>query len=412
MIVLQEAQANNFKGLESIEVSFGDDRIFYIVGKNGTGKSTLLQSIVVLLEGVAGLGMKKKDQQQLIGNYGNAATTNGIISAHGIKYKISRKITKTTESLEITREDGGEVPENFLENILSKHAYDVKSFIHQTPKEQAKMLGIDTAEIDRKIADAKAGLAVYNKAKLQAGATLKGKEEPEKVERVDVGKLYAEKEEAEKFNRDQDSASKAIDKKIAEVASLTTQLQKAEEALIILPKGQTKKDTAPIQEKIDKAAGTNEEAEKYDSFKIEKGRLKAAKDNWKKQSDKVKDLEVKRIEQIDKQKPYPNIVITDKGELMVKRPGKQPAPLDEHNFNTARLVEMALKLLSKDKEAKMPLFLIPSGRELDVEDDGTIPALEKLAKKGKYQFIVEYVGKTKPTGINSILLKQDVGKEI
>ncbi len=424
--LIEKAFVKNFKGLQRCEVNFLDDngspvKTFYIVGKNGSGKSSLLEGILFAIKGRAAFNMKKKDQYKLINGKANKATAAVTIQNVNTNeaYEIIRKISKTTESVSITKNGSDSVDESFLEKLLSEYTFDIRAFLALDKKKQAELLGINTSEHDRKIQIAKATLSEVNKDKLKL---IKLVETPiAVVEPIKIADLFTEQTVIEAFNHAQEEKEKARGKSKNNIDELTEEIEKIKSDIVILqkkvkdwenilsekkqalaslPKGMPRKSLLPIQEKIKTADETNRKAAEYQNYIKKTSELEKIKTVWALNKQTVKELK-KEKEAFIAENAFPGIGIDDEGGLLVN--GKQ---LNEREYNTAKAIKLALKILSHNK-TELPLFFIKSGGDFDKEPaTGQTILFEELSKKG-FQFIVELVQPRKPAGINSILMVEN-----
>lgn len=193
-------ELNNFANYEKVSVSF-DENVTYLVGRNGSGKSTIgITGVQAILQGIA----EKATQgtQPVIGERFRFIGGNGATSTNQMKLidekngnaeiVITRKITKTGSELKITApESYGQLDQAWLNNLFNLYMISPKSFTELSGAQQARAIGIDTATYDKDISDLKeAAKTIRIELKQYEKLT-----EVEKAESVDVSSLQAQRQE-------------------------------------------------------------------------------------------------------------------------------------------------------------------------------------------------------------------------
>ncbi len=138
-----ELRAENIKNLKVVEIK-PDGAAVILTGKNGAGKSAVLDSIFMALTG--------KKVEKPIREGENRAE---VIVDLG-KYQIKKVWTDKGERLEVMNEDGAKYgsPQAFLNQILGELSFDPLAFKDMKDKDQRelllKVLGLDFSESDAK----------------------------------------------------------------------------------------------------------------------------------------------------------------------------------------------------------------------------------------------------------------------
>ena len=145
--------AQNFKKLSAVEIT-PDGNVVIISGKNGAGKSSVLDAIQAALCG--GRTLPKQPIK------------TGEIRAKVVvdmgKYKVTRTFfgTASTLTVETTGETKGKIssPQAFLDKVVGNLSFDPLAFLNKTPAEQRNtlmdFLGLNLYEFTEKIDDFKA----------------------------------------------------------------------------------------------------------------------------------------------------------------------------------------------------------------------------------------------------------------
>jgi hypothetical protein len=144
-------QADNVLKLTAIDITPNANMVM-ITGKNGAGKTAVLDSITMLLCGgkkIPGMPIKK------------GATKGRIKASIGegpgkIEFYVTRSLTKEGSYLKIEKIDGEIIksPQSFLDKIVGNISFDPVEFLDYDDKKQRdtllKLIGVDVASFDAK----------------------------------------------------------------------------------------------------------------------------------------------------------------------------------------------------------------------------------------------------------------------
>lgn len=279
----------NFKRILIAEVRFDDDGPVEVSGKNGQGKSSLLDALE------AALGGKKRAPKEPIRRGAEKAR---VVVDLG-DFIVERVFTAKTDRLVLKAKDGASYPaaQGRLDKLVGGLAFDPMEFMGLKPQEQRETLlrlaGVDLEDLDRERAIAFEGRRDAGRDLRAAEARLAAEPEPAKdvpAEEVGVAELTAELEAALFANRGNDEqrrdadddeeaaiGSDAVAAQAAQtVARLKEQLlhaekaaaeaaKEAEEAKVFAAKSRKAADalenieTEPIRQRIAAAEGLNQQ---------------------------------------------------------------------------------------------------------------------------------------------------------
>lgn len=196
---IKEVKLNNFMKYDKVSVSF-DERVTYLVGKNGSGKSSAaIYGVQAILQGIAekasgGSTPLFGERFRFIGPKGPTSSNELTLIDEkngNAEIVIRRKITKTGSELSISAPDSyGQLDQSWLNNLFNIFLIAPKQFQLLSPKEQANALGIDTSPYDKDIAALKLEYTAIGRD-VKAFGDLPPVEE---VEEVDVKELQEKKE--------------------------------------------------------------------------------------------------------------------------------------------------------------------------------------------------------------------------
>jgi DNA repair exonuclease SbcCD ATPase subunit len=136
-------RTENIKNIKAIEITPNGQNVT-LEGKNGAGKSAVLDSIMVALSG-------EKLTEPI-----RQGTNKAVIDVDLGEYKVKRIITEKTDRLEVTNAAGAKFPspQALLDKIIGKICFDPLSFAGMKPPEQhsfiARLTGIDLVAFRRK----------------------------------------------------------------------------------------------------------------------------------------------------------------------------------------------------------------------------------------------------------------------
>ena len=138
-------QAENIMKLSAIEIIPSDNMIL-ITGKNGAGKSSVLDSIVMALSG----GKSIPEQPVKRG------TDKGKIIIDMGDFTITRSFTKGNSYLKIESADGKQIksPQKFLDDLIGQVSFDPLDFINNHKESEQRdillqLIGVDVNKLDR-----------------------------------------------------------------------------------------------------------------------------------------------------------------------------------------------------------------------------------------------------------------------
>jgi energy-coupling factor transporter ATP-binding protein EcfA2 len=138
-------KAENIMKLSAVSI-VPKDNMIEITGKNGAGKSSILDSIVMALTGGKSIPEKPiksgKDKGKIVLDLG--------------MYQITRSFTPDNSYLKIETVDGSTIksPQKFLDELVGSISFDPLDFINRDQKEQRRVLleliGVNVDDLDNK----------------------------------------------------------------------------------------------------------------------------------------------------------------------------------------------------------------------------------------------------------------------
>lgn len=455
---VKSIELNNFANYNKVSVSF-DDNVTYLIGKNGSGKSTIgITAIWFMFCGIAekssgGTTPLIGERFRFIGP--NGKTANGEMILHdeksGNDIKVIRKLTKTGTDLSFEAPEGYELGQQWLTDLFNIFLIAPKKFCELSAKEQAKALGIDTKQFDQAIAEFKKEYTETNAVYRSFGDL----SDVEQVERVDVAALQAQKDairlklnETYLENKKANEATKkaweskcdVVDKEcsvfnnkqialtntIEQATKLYSQLEglgyggyEVSDWIKSLGKPELTRNseefypTEPdyiaelpddselktIDAQIVAAGETNNKALLYEQYLEKKTKKDVYETALKTNKDKQAAIEAERLEYIKSFKfPFSNLTVGEDGELLLN--GK---PIKAEYFSTGELLKIIPVLISTTQPELKYVFL----QDFNLMDDDKQKEIEEYLTGKGFQLVVEMVGKTKVADKNCILLRDN-----
>lgn len=386
---IQEVKVRNFKGIEKAELDVKKENTIIVCGKNGAGKSSLLDAIKTALAG--------KDKA-LKNPVKNGSDKSSIILDLG-DYIIKRTTTLKTDKLDVMSKDGAHYPkpQAMLDNITEKFSFDPGEFAKLNDKEQKeslmKVIGLDfTAEDERR-------LELYNERVYVGRRVKEFKVYPE--DKIEKAKVYAKKtpvslsdvtSELETGRRERmefERAQKAIKARKEEKELYLEKIAKIDERN---KKAAKIKDTKIDIEKIEKELLTVEEENKKINYA--KGMMKEISDlenenkKYKELSNKIKEIDKIKSDKLEKAKvPVKGLSIKDSGVELNDVPVSQ--------LSTSEQLKVGISMLAA-KKSKLPVLFVKNGNDLDQDN---LKVVNELAKKFDMQIFVECVREDSDTKV-------------
>ncbi len=410
-MTVESTEIFNFAGLRHFKVNF-DPRITYLVSENGKGKSTIGKTAFFFgLEGIAEKGTHYKGRGSFVGQWGDEAKT--VIKLRDDKgtYTVTRAMNENKQTeFSVIADDGRALDQKWLDGLFKSLMIAPMDFAPMKPKEQARELGIDTSEFDEKISAKKQEFTFINRELSNFGEIVI----PPPCERVDVSELNRQKNEAIKFNQEQEDRKRALEDKNAQIVNIDYQISELEQKLQIaratkesrlqelaqLPQPEPLKDTTSFDKVMEGLDKQNQEAVLYEQA-IEKSRQKEAK---------KEELEANKLAQKKLQEektaylqslnlPFLTMTIDDEGGLLMD--GK---PISEPYFSSGELWAIIPRIIAKLNPEFRYVF-IQGWNMMDKKKQANL--VSDLLELG-FQLCIEVVDETDTGGV-VVLTETEMG---
>lgn len=401
-MTVESIEGTNFAGLKEFSVNFSP-RVTYLVSENGRGKSTIGKSAFFFgLEGIAEKGTHYKGRSSFVGQWGDEAKTTIILRDDKGTYTVTRAMNEHKQTqFSVIADNGRALDQKWLDGLFKSLMISPMDFAAMKPKDQARELGIDTSEFDEKMALLKGEFTFINRQVSDFGEIVI----PPFCERVDISELNRQKNEAIRFNQEQEAKKRALESKKSQVDDLDRQIadlqQKLQIAMVarenrqseyaLLPRPEPAKDTTGFDKVMAELDAQNQDAYAYEQA-IEKSRQKEAKAEElaanKLAQKQLQEQKTAYLQKLDL--PFNTMTIDDEGGLLM-----DGIPLCEPYKSSGELWAIIPRIIAKLNPEFRYLF-IQGWNMMDKKKQKNL--VNDLLELG-FQLCIEVVDETKDGGI-------------
>jgi DNA repair exonuclease SbcCD ATPase subunit len=404
--------AQNVKKLSAVEIE-PDGNLVVIGGKNGAGKTSVLDSIMYALAGGKSIASKPIRNGKKSGKI--------TVELDGIKrLTVERRLSDAGGSLEIRTADGFKAssPQAILDGLCGKIAFDPLEFTKMSPAKQAETLrglvGLDFTDIDaerKRVFDQRTDVNRQAKAlKARVDSIVISPNAP--TEYVNVGELMTElkrrqdinqenrcaRNRVENWKRDEADQLKAILETESDIVGLEKRLSEVREELkalktdldnILLGKQKCESevaalsdaDTAEVEQKIASAESVNAQVRKSEERRELETQLASLLDTAGTMSDDIEKLDAAKESQLaSAQWPIARLGFNESGVTFNGLPFEQSSSAEQLRVSVA--IGLALN-------PTLRVLLIRDGSLLDADSMKTIAG---MAQEADGQLWIERVG--------------------
>ena len=228
-MLITKLQARNFKILKAVEIEAGESGTVVVSGKNGAGKTSVLDAIAIAIAGKRFL----KDLSKPI-REGETNAEVSIETDSGLL--ITRRWTEKNSSagtLSVTDKDNRKYssPQAFLEGLIGEISFDPLSFANSKPQDQKatllELMGVDLGRLDEKRDELYSQRTICNREHKSKVAILRDMAKPADnlpAEEITSAALIKEQQEAMAANAELDRVALEITKKDAAILDLTNSI--------------------------------------------------------------------------------------------------------------------------------------------------------------------------------------------
>lgn len=411
-MIIAGMKIDNFKKIEFVDQEL-DPKLNIISGNNGSGKTSMIESMIMAIEGKTAMG---KSPERLIRTGSDKSVIEvSLENSVGKKLNIERTITGKGVYLKASYDDGSSVTQTDLNLIMDSSTINMMGLLHMKPADQIdfmkKVGGINTDKVEQDYKDKYADRRGLNRVLSDAQTLVKSMGDVPEVEAVDMQKSLSKIDEMDAHNKKMEGIQREIQEmsKVGDSAAAYIESQKqiiANSEQIIADakanitaktkeaKDSTKKiatkrktlkprqDTAPIREELREADVINSEAAKYTRYLEAKGAedkaLKAVGDV----QGEMDALMAEREKIISTSKlPFKNIKFHKELGVLVD-------DIAFDDMSTAQKIKTMAKIYMKSDPA-LKVIYIQDGSLLDAD---TLAEIVEMSELKDFQFLIEIVG--------------------
>lgn len=382
----------NMRRIRAAEFDFNGKSLVEIRGRNGAGKSTVIDSILFLLKG----------SKEIPAGAVTAGEERGVIVGKLGEYTIRRVIDNEGKSTLTVESDNGKVPkpQDFLDR-LSGQFLDPEYFRKLSPREKRALVltyaGIDFTDIDERIARAEQDRLVLGRELKALGAL---PPEPEAVESVSLSMLLTDLAAINKINAERESLARHYTESLLQLkqdmlaavgqfSDLEGLAHAADAVQAVYAKGRDallkrvvpeKLDTAPTVAKIQNAESINAKARAYADWEMKRDAIAAKKAEYDAADAAVTHLREEKHSMVAGAKlPLKGLEITDSGLAF------NGASCE--NWSDSESLKIALNIAIA-YSGELRAVYIKGGEALDT---ASLEKLRTYADAKDFQIIVEVV---------------------
>lgn len=385
-------KAENVKKIKAVDITPVDNTVV-ITGKNGQGKSSVLDSILYALGGKDAL---KKTPKPIRDGQEKATVTLDL----GEYLVIRTWNSAGTTRLEVTSKEAGRLtsPQSLLDKLVGSIAFDPLEFAGMKAEDQRAVL-LDVLGLTDKVSELQVEYKEKYDERTLVGRELKNAEGhldsieiPDEVPEAPIDTAIVSKKlrEAEAHNREVEDASEKVTSIEAQLYVAEENLKEWQENVSRLEKAQKeakakavklkKVDTTELEETLDNATEFNEAYSKKVEYKLASSEVKKHKASQKKLSDELNTILNRKEELVTTAKlPIKGLNIDADGVTYKKIPFTQLSSAEQLKVSLA--IAMATN-------PQLRVIRIMDGSLLDTEN---MKVINKMAKDEDYQVWVERV---------------------
>lgn len=410
---LKNLKMKNFAKFTNFEVEF-DGKITNLVGINGSGKTTIgLTAIWACLKGIS----KKSRDGQLIGERWrfigkDKATANIeltlIDEEKNAEIKVINNISADSNKITFHAPKNYKMDRDWLSNLFSVAFLSAKNFTQHSSKEQAILLGIDTASFDDELKQVKEEYTYINRQIKSFGEI----DHVEKVEKVSISELLELKNKSDAFNLEQENIAEKIDEYeccvrnrqsdiedlLNEIENNKAEIKSFQDKLKNIGISLPKVDTTAIIYKINNAEETNQKAAEHDKYIAKTNEKNAKIEELNQNKETQQEIMQKRLDYIKSFNfGFKELSIGEDGGLLLKN-----KPIKEPYFSKGEL-EIIVAKLHTQRDPNLKFRFIDDFELLDEQNQESI--IKTLLDSG-FQIITAQVGDKAESNKNTVLLRE------
>lgn len=417
---IDEIDIKDFKNLKTVELTI-DGRSFFISGKNGRGKSSLIQALQIPFDAgmlpVEPIAIGKEKASINI-------RVSGLDEQDAQReYRLEVSFTPSAKrgNIKIFNDKDEEVSKTrkFVDNIFNAISFDILSFLKMKPAAQVEQLRSllpkqfldEIDKLDEQREEKFKSRAYKNTRYKELEGSLKthgytDEEVKKYLKPMDVEALDADikkiRDGQEKYDKVQRGVEErnnrvfdieqTINKKLLEIELLKSEIAKQEELKASLSNEikegnkwlaeKVRPDDTELTERMSEAAKHNEHHHTLLKYKEKMKELSTAKEESETLSREIKDIDAKKVKLFSSQDvPVQGLTFTQDAVLF------EGLPLDENQVERSRLIKVGAEIAMALNKRLRVIFI----QDASLLDKDSIKYLQELCVEKGYQLIMEIV---------------------
>lgn len=395
-----ELKSSNIKRLKAIELHIDENQnLIMITGKNGQGKSSVLDSIWYALGG------KRAAQDKPIRDGQEKGEVELTIKSEKGTYLVKRTFTDKGSYLSVTNSDGAKYgnPQEFLDFIVGNLSFDPLEFSRMDAKKQVaelvKVVGLDFSDLDEKkkqlteerllVGREEKSLPKYNDGVIAEAEALN-------INEVSISDLSAKLEMENARRTAYESAQEKISVNESIIRDREGQIAQLQEEIktrkdeIAKAKGvlDTTEDLDALRASLAEADEKNKQIRKAKEILESAEKVKAKKDEYAALTTKLEAIEEEKKKKLSAAKMPIDGLSWDEDKVLYNN-----IPYDQISSAEQLKVSMAIAMAANPK---LRMLQIRDGSLLDKDN---LKVIEEMTKGQDFQAWVERVDESGKVGI-------------
>lgn len=376
-------RAENVKRLKAVRIEPGGNPIVVIAGKNGQGKTSVLDAIEYAMAGKsAQCARPVRDGQKkatIVCELDDLVVTRTITAKGGTTLVVSSKEDPSHKS-----------PQKLLDALVGKLTFDPLEFSRMEAGKQLATLkqlaGLDFLDQDNQRANLYSQRTDANReiARLKAMLVDSGDFKDVPSEPVSVDELATEIERINSSNNKRERAARDYKTAKENVATLTTELKQAKQELMRLEDGLAPRvDPVKLIEKMKQVNEINQKIQSKKENQEREDQLGTLQTTAEKFTDEINKIDGSKEEQLEQaQFPVEGLGLDDDGVTYGGIPFEQASTSERIRVSVAMGLAM---------NPKLRVLLIRNGNDLDTDN---LELVRQMATEADAQVWIERIDAT------------------
>lgn len=392
-----QLHSENIKRIKAVDIT-PDDNVIVLSGKNGEGKTSVLDSIWLALQYRAA---SKNNPSPL-----RAGTESGLITIDLGDYIVTRKFTATDSSLEIRTPDGSKItsPQKLLDGMIGDLSFDPWEFARKSESDQRQMISdvlyaitdgkIDLANFEQRYKSVFEKRSEENREKKRLSTILTTMRPPTQedpcsiISAEEITKSISEalllKNNVESLINERHKINSLIQELEAKIISLKKDIESINAKLYDMP---PVPDIDILKSKLRNIEEHNQRARDVINYNKTKNALDQIESSITALNEQMELIEIEKSEALENSPlPVKNLRITADGVMVMNETGNM-IPFCQASAAQRLRISLAIAMSANPK---LRVIRIADGSLLD---DTSMDIIRNMATDNDYQCWIEYASR-------------------